>query len=90
MTKALKQNQLKANGVYDCHFSNGIKYVAPCDRRFYRGLSKNEYYQGFTDRDKFLDAAIKRGYDLHLSGNLWHVYDDAVNNYSLTPIDPYE
>ncbi len=75
-------------GLYTGQFSNGMDYLAPCDRGFYK--AKEEYCQGFTERDQLLDAAINRGYDLHLGGNLWHVYDDAVNNYSLTPIDPYE
>ena len=84
------QSQLKSKSIYDCHFSTGIKYVAPCDRVFYKGLSKEEYHHGFTEHDQLLDAAIERGYNLDLGGNLWCIYDDAVNNYELTPLDPYE
>lgn len=77
--------------IYDCCFSNGIEYICPADRGYYKGLSKEQYYAGFTKRDYQLDKAIQRGYDLRLSGNLWAIYDDAINTCKLdNPIDPYE
>ena len=75
---------------HDYCFSNGIEYVPPIDRYNYRGLSREEYHKGFSERDKWLDDAINRGRDLHCDSDLWRVYDDAVLNYGLDPIDPYE
>lgn len=71
---------------YDCYFSNGKKYIHPSGRNF---IDK-EYYNEFTDRDRLLDEAITRGDDLHCDTDLWRVYDDAVLNYGLNPINPYE
>lgn len=77
--------------IYDCCFSNGIEYTGRNNRGFYRGLSKEQYYTGFTKRDYQLDEAIQRGHNLRLSGNLWVIYDDAINTCKLdNPIDPYE
>lgn len=70
---------------YDYCFSNGRQYRHQCDRR-----SIVDYYEGFSDRDKLLDDAITRGNDLHCDTNLWRIYDDAVLNYGLEPINPYE
>lgn len=85
-----EQHEFYLCGIFTGKFSTGIKYVAPCDREFYKGLSKEEYHHGFTERDKLLDAAINHGRDLDLSGNLWRVYDEAVMSYGLKPIQPYE
>lgn len=70
----------------DYCFSNGKKYMCTGDRI----LCDKDYYNGFSERDKFLDDAITRGNDLHCNTDLWRVYDDAVLNYGLKPIDPYE
>ena len=81
----------KPRSVYDCHFSNGMQYVHPVDRGHYKGLTKDQYYAGFTERDQFLDDAIQRGTDLHLGCNLWRIYDDAVNSCGINnPINPYD
>ncbi|TXI93848.1 MAG: hypothetical protein E6Q33_02465 [Neisseriales bacterium] len=77
--------------IYDCCFSNGIEYTSRNNRGFYKGLSKEQYYAGFTKRDYLLNEAIQRGHNLRLSGNLWAIYDDAINTCKLdNPIDPYE
>ena len=70
---------------YSYCFSNGEEYIHHVDRYF-----REQYYNGFSERDKFLDDAITRGNDLHCNTDLWRVYDDAVLNYGLKPIDPYE
>lgn len=70
---------------YSYCFSNGEEYVHPVDRYF-----REQYYNGFSERDRLLDDAITRGADLHCDTDLWRVYDDAILNYGLNPIDPYE
>lgn len=70
----------------DYYFSNGKKYMYSGDRDFY----DKDYYNGFSERDKLLDAAITRGDDLRCDTDLWRIYDDAVMNYGLDPINPYE
>lgn len=77
--------------IYGCCFSNGIEYVCPADRGYYKELTKDQYYAGFTKRDYLLDKAIQKGQTFSFSGNLWAIYDDAVNICKLdNPIDPYE
>lgn len=88
----ITKHQLPKSDIseHDYCFSNGIEYVSPIDRYNYRGLSREEYHKGFSERDKWLDNAINRGRDLHCDTDLWRVYDDAVLNYGLNPINPYE
>lgn len=90
MSEIKSPNALGLKSEYDCYFSNGIEYTARCDRGFFKGKPREEYYSGFTDRDYLLDAAINKGNDLRLGCNLWRIYDDAMSNYGLNPIDPYE
>lgn len=89
MSEIKSPNALGLKSEYDCYFSNGIEYTARCDRGFFKGKPREEYYSGFTDRDYLLDAAINKGNDLRLGCNLWRIYDDAMSNYGLNPIDPY-
>lgn len=70
---------------YDYQFSNGQKYIHPNDRLF-----RPKYYNGFSERDKLLDDAITRGSELQFNANLWRIYDDALLNYELEPMNPYE
>ncbi len=70
---------------HDYCFSNGRQYRHPVDR-FPRG----EYDVNFSERDRLLDSAIQKGESMRRCTNLWHIYDDAVLNYELEPINPYE
>ncbi len=81
-THALPSSEIRE---YDYSFSNGQKYISRNDRIF-----RPDYYNGFSERDKLLDDAIERGKDLHCTTDLWRIYDDAVMNYGLEPINPYE
>lgn len=71
---------------YSYCFSNGKKYMYSGERDFY----DKDYYNEFSERDRLLDDAITRGNDLRCNTDLWRVYDDAVLNYGLNPINPYE
>ncbi len=87
--KSFTVNTDNAKDFRDCSFSNGQRYLVPQDRG-YTDSSQEEYHSGFSDHDRLLDNAIERGKDLHLGCNLWRIYDDAVDNYGLSPLDPYD
>lgn len=55
-----------------------------------RDFYDKDYYSEFSERDRLLDDAITRGNELRCNTDLWRVYDDAVLNYGLDPINPYE
>lgn len=96
LSKQARSNNTKVDkhnkSIFDCHFSNGMKYVIRRDRGGfcpYLGLSWDEYHKDFSERDKLLDDAIERGNELDTLCNLYQVYDMAKSQ-GRDPIEPHD